>query len=435
MKNIKKCKPLTITIIVFIIMTLLSTTVVCFFARDRKTLAIDKAYYIAESQVSELERALSSYTQVTDTLRVLLVDNNGVINDFDRVAAELYHNDAAFGSIQLAPQGDVQYVYPLAGNEEVFGSIFDDPERREDAEYAKETGKTTLAGPFELYQGGFGIVVRQPIYLEHENEKEFWGFSIVVLNVPEIFDSAHLDTLKNMGYAYELTHINSVSNEKQIIIKSDDKEIKDPVEISFDVPGNTWTFGIAVDGGWLDSDIIWPIAISFFCITVLLSFLCYFLLRIKEVSLHDYLTKLYNGRRMNEVILDYFHRKTPFTVIYLDVDKFKLVNDTYGHSVGDNLLIELANHITSILSKNDTAYRIGGDEFAILLEGNRVPNIVMKELLQKLESPFYIDSQSYYILISYGWASYPDDTQITGDLVKIADQKMYEMKYKKQHHQ
>lgn len=120
-------------------------------------------------------------------MKLLIVDSNGNINDFDRVAHQLYNDDNTFRSIQLAPQGDVQYVYPLEGNEGAFGNIFEDPERATEAKKARDTGETTLAGPFELYQSGKGIVVRQPIYLEENGENNFWGFAIVVLNVPEIF--------------------------------------------------------------------------------------------------------------------------------------------------------------------------------------------------------------------------------------------------------
>lgn len=74
----------------------------------------------------------------------------------------------------------MKYVYPLEENDEAFSDIFEDPDRRTEAEYARDTGERTLAGPFELYQSGPGIVIRQPIYLEQDGVKDFWGFSIVV---------------------------------------------------------------------------------------------------------------------------------------------------------------------------------------------------------------------------------------------------------------
>ena len=91
------------------------------------------------------------------------------------ILIELHINYIMIRSIQLAPQGDVQYVYPLEGNEGAFGNIFEDPERATEAKKARDTGETTLAGPFELYQSGKGIVVRQPIYLEENGENNFWG--------------------------------------------------------------------------------------------------------------------------------------------------------------------------------------------------------------------------------------------------------------------
>ena len=218
---IKKHKPFIAAILIFMIMSILSFFILYGVINDKVAAAKEKIHYFTEAQVSQLDRVLSSYIQTAETLKLLIVDSNGNINDFDRVAHQLYNDDNTFRSIQLAPQGDVQYVYPLEGNEGAFGNIFEDPERATEAKKARDTGETTLAGPFELYQSGKGIVVRQPIYLEENGENNFWGFAIVVLNVPEIFDSVHLDSFENMGYEYQLWRIDPDNNKKQIILKSD----------------------------------------------------------------------------------------------------------------------------------------------------------------------------------------------------------------------
>ena len=93
-----------------------------------------------------------------------------------RKAERLYEHAPAIRSLQLAPDGIVTYVYPLEGNENAFGSLFDHPERRAEAEYARDTGKMTLSGPYGLSQGGLGLVARKPIYLDNEGrEHTFWG--------------------------------------------------------------------------------------------------------------------------------------------------------------------------------------------------------------------------------------------------------------------
>ena len=220
-----------------------------------------RSYLQLAASTFQLDRVLSSYIQTAETLKLLIVDSNGNINDFDRVAHQLYNDDNTFRSIQLAPQGDVQYVYPLEGNEGAFGNIFEDPERATEAKKARDTGETTLAGPFELYQSGKGIVVRQPIYLEENGENNFWGFAIVVLNVPEIFDSVHLDSFKNMGYEYQLWRIDPDNNKKQIILKSDHELLDDTINLSFEVPGNTWTLSVSPINGWVRSSDLMPVII------------------------------------------------------------------------------------------------------------------------------------------------------------------------------
>lgn len=435
MKKIRRYRPIIIAVIVFIVMSVASTVLLHFFIRNSKNDALEKAKYVAESQVSELERALSSYIQAADTLRILIVDSNGKINDFDRTAQQLYQDDPAYRSIQLAPDGNVQYVYPLEGNEDAFGDLFDDPDRKTEAEYARDTGEITLAGPFELYQGGMGIVVRQPIYLEQNGGQQFWGFAIVVLNVPEIFDMAQLDSLERIGYQYELSRIHPDTGKKQVILNSTEEELNDPVKLSFDVPGSTWTFCVSCTDGWVKRSVMTTIFICLMCITFLMAFLVYALLRIEvqrvtitEISLHDNLTELYNDRKMYDIIRKLTEDKTSFTMIYMDIDRFKSVNDTYGHGVGDLLLRKMAAFILSVLNVGDYAFRIGGDEFVILLKETENSKEVMQSLEKSIESPVMIGEYSIKTSISYGWAEYPQETEDIEELMKLADARMYEMK-------
>ena len=124
-----------------------------------------------------------------------------------------------FAAYRWPPKGVVKYVYPVKGNEEAFGNLFTDPGRKEEAEYAKDTGNMTIAGPFELYQGGMGVVVRRPIFLTQNNQKSFWGFAIAVMDVPEIFDKAGLQELKKEGYLYQISRIME-DGSKQLIAGS-----------------------------------------------------------------------------------------------------------------------------------------------------------------------------------------------------------------------
>ena len=103
------------------------------------------------------------------------------------------------GSIQLAPGGNVTEIYPLEGNEAGLGDLMSDPKRGPVVNYGKEHNLVTMQGPFDLWQGGKGIAIRNPVFLNDENGNEvFWGFTVVIIKVPEIFEGT-LNTLSSFG--------------------------------------------------------------------------------------------------------------------------------------------------------------------------------------------------------------------------------------------
>lgn len=437
MKRIKKHKIIWIPLIVLLILAMISCAYMKIYMTDKYNTTVEKTNYLVEAQVSELQRCLSSYIQATDTLRILIVDSQGKINDFDKVAKELYNNDQAFRSIQLAPKGNVTYVYPLKGNEEAFGDIFDDPERKTEAEYARDTGETTLAGPFDLYQGGLGIVIRQPIYLDSNDKKTFWGFSIVVLNIPQIFESANLKSLNNLGYHYQLWRIHPDTNEKQIIIGTQNESLDHPIENSFHVPGSTWTFSISPKEGWFNWNEAIINIVACACVSILVPILCYVILRFNEqkklmegISNHDYLTGLYNARKMYQILQDLQAQNQTFTLIYMDLNKFKSVNDQYGHLVGDELLRAVAARTQKII-QTDYVFRIGGDEFAMILLSDQDIDTISQALQQEISKPMELMKNVIYCpSISFGYATYSKEMEGIEELIRVADERMYDMKHK-----
>ncbi|MCF6204365.1 MAG: EAL domain-containing protein [Methylococcaceae bacterium] len=115
-------------------------------------------------------------------------------------------------------------------------------------------------------------------------------------------------------------------------------------------------------------------------------------------------------------------------VIFLDLDRFKEVNDTFGHEVGDELLCETATRLKSCLRKSDMVARLGGDEFIIILANlNETHNIdrVALDLINQLSKPFKINDEEIYVSASLGISLYPNDTRSAEGLIKYADQAMY----------
>ena len=118
-------------------------------------------------------------------------------------------------------------------------------------------------------------------------------------------------------------------------------------------------------------------------------------------------------------------------LLFLDLDKFKEVNDTLGHSMGDLLLVEAAQRISSCVREADTVARLGGDEFIVILselEGAGNIERVAKNILKKLAEPFQLENEKTYVSASMGITLYPDDATGVEELLKDADQAMYAAK-------
>lgn len=142
----------------------------------------------------------------------------------------------------------------------------------------------------------------------------------------------------------------------------------------------------------------------------------------------DGLTGLFNERYFSSVLHRKEQKKLPFVLYYLDLDHFKPVNDTYGHDMGDKLLKAVAERLLKCIRSNDFAFRIGGDEFALIISAEMEDSLCMQtkmRIVQSLLLPYEIDGKTLHIGASYGYAVYPLETEDTGKIRILADQRMY----------
>jgi len=156
---------------------------------------------------------------------------------------------------------------------------------------------------------------------------------------------------------------------------------------------------------------------------------------------HDALTDLPNRLlfkdRAHQAILQARRQKEQVAVLFLDLDDFKLVNDTLGHAAGDNLLCLVGERLQASLRQEDTVARQGGDEFLILLpklSSEQQAAQVVQKLLEMLAAPFQISEQEIYITASLGIAIYPVDGEDPEDLIRHADMAMYQAKAEGSNH-
>lgn len=202
----------------------------------------------AKIYTGRLAEDIKTGIDVTNTLEQVLINGDGRINDFPRLAKNM-HADY-IQSIQLAPAGVVTEIYPAEGNEEGLGNLIDrEDERGISCRYARDNDVIITQGPFELRQGGSGIAVRNPVYLEQANgQKTFWGFTIVILRVPELFAST-VAALSELGYDYRLSKTVLPTDPRfQEVYSSSTAPPENAPTFIFAVGDSKWHLQLATDG-------------------------------------------------------------------------------------------------------------------------------------------------------------------------------------------
>jgi diguanylate cyclase (GGDEF)-like protein/PAS domain S-box-containing protein len=150
---------------------------------------------------------------------------------------------------------------------------------------------------------------------------------------------------------------------------------------------------------------------------------------------HDMLTKLPNRTlfkdRLEQTIIDAKRNHKRFALLFIDLDQFKKINDSLGHHVGDEVLIEAAKRLKSALREEDTLSRLGGDEFTIILKDIEKPQnaaTVAQKIINKMSKPINVSLHKLHISASIGIALYPTDSKNLDNLIKYADAAMYRAK-------
>ncbi|HYC43871.1 MAG TPA: EAL domain-containing protein [Burkholderiales bacterium] len=153
------------------------------------------------------------------------------------------------------------------------------------------------------------------------------------------------------------------------------------------------------------------------------------------VASHDALTGLFNrsmfSQRLQQALAQAHRHERRLAVLFIDLDGFKLINDTLGHDAGDVLLADLAVRLREVMREGDTLGRMGGDEFVVLIEGYREDTQLLevaRKVLETVAQPFLLRDGSYNVTASIGIAAYPQDGHDAAELLKNADIAMYRAK-------
>lgn len=260
---------------------------VCGQLLNRNTVNEEKmrAAFTAETTVNRIRSQLNRYLDVSEFFQNIIESGHQMDSkEFQALSQMISDDSQIIKAIELAPDGVVKDIYPLKGNEAAFGiDMLNNPARKYEANLAMKSGQYTIAGPYELNQGGLGSLLFEPIYItDKSGEKSFWGFSILVLDWNRFLEELELDKLTDASYCYQMWKKDGNSGKKTIIAQGEDAIHKGAVQISCKVPNDTWYFEIIPHTGWVtvkQQALVFLVAVS---IAVLATAICYLMLHRKQ---------------------------------------------------------------------------------------------------------------------------------------------------------
>ena len=249
-----------------------------------------KAAYTAESTISRIEVQLNRYLAESDLVKKSIEEGLTISDKQFATLSRLMQDEEDIIKVhEIAKDGIVSQIYPMEGNEDVIGlNMIENPERKKEARLARDSGEYTIAGPFELVQGGNGVLLFDPVYrTDAEGCKKFWGFSILVMDWRKFIKKMELDQLEDAGYHYQIWK-KGTDDERIVIAQCDNLQETDTLEVACTVPNDTWYFEIVPENGWVTmTQKLWGLFISVMTALIVMIIYLQFKMRRYRDALHE----------------------------------------------------------------------------------------------------------------------------------------------------
>ncbi len=393
----------------------------------------------ASATRAQLESELNATLYITSGLVGYITINPKLVGtrDVNKVLQTLFNSGRHLRNIGLAPNNVLTHVYPLEGNEGALGLKYENhPAQWPAVKRAIETHNTVLAGPVKLVQGGTGLISRTPVFLE---DGSYWGILSLVIDIDSLLQAAGISGHSD-GMIFALRGKDGMGQDGTIFLGNDNIFEQNPIILDISIPGGKWQMASMPANGWgnkLQHLTYFRIvaAIVSLLLTTMLWVIVIDRRAIKHIALHDSLTGLANRRlfdeRLNYTLLQKQRHQQTFTLLAIDLDRFKPINDRHGHKAGDMVLHEVAKRMSSVVRQEDTVARVGGDEFMIILpatESIHGAQIVAEKIRQALREPFFFQDNKFSLSASIGISIYPKDGGSSDALLRAADKAMYHEK-------
>ncbi|WP_432472964.1 putative bifunctional diguanylate cyclase/phosphodiesterase [Amphritea sp. HPY] len=407
---------------------------------------------VAQAQADLIERRLSRSMLATNFLAHTVIENGGSAPKFEYHARRLIETLGGISNLQLAPDGIVSSIYPLAGNEKAIGhNILEHDARRDEAWQAINENRTIMAGPFELIQGGVAVIGRRPVTIRDDTGEHFWGFACALIFLDELISATDLPVLEDKGYRFSLHHNSSAGRGESFYRTANWPSVpnnEQQVEHRVQIPGSSWSLVVSKDYPLIPSYITG--ALLSVLLAGLVSLLVYRILhqpellqqklresraKLEHLSFYDILTGLANRKLFKQELLrlneDNQHSQQGAVLLYMDLSGFKRINDSYGRKAGDQVLIEVSQRLRSGVRANDMVARLGADEFAILLKNvksTQGARRIAESLQFAIGQSYLLEQQEVQISACVGITMLPADNPDAGCWLQNADLALYAAK-------
>ncbi len=383
------------------------------------------------------ERELNAVLFLSNGLAGYLTVSHDRLNadEIRAIQAELHRGSRNVRNFAIAEGTVIRWVYPLAVNEKAIGFDYSRSESQwPGVKRAIDDRRGTLLGPVRLVQGGTGLIYRYPVFVK----EKYWGMLSTVIDVDGFLRSA-FEAVANERYEFAVAVHEGNGSPKVFWGNPALFQSPETTLLEADVPNGKWVYAVRQKEARLGQLLDLSLRLLGWIIALLLGLTMYLLLKsrveLAQLALFDTLTNLPNRRlledRLHQAVSR--HARRPASrcgLLFIDLDKFKVINDTHGHKAGDVVLQTVAQRIREEVRAGDTVARWGGDELVVVVEETDTAKIeqLVARLRELITATIDFDGTALHVGVSVGIAIFPDDASSSTKLLKIADQRMYDDK-------
>ncbi|MDD2371529.1 MAG: diguanylate cyclase [Firmicutes bacterium] len=333
------------------------------------------------------------YVAFENRVQSFIMNNSTLLNGFTAYIEtfDSYSDDDIYRYLNNLLVGRMYYIsnvgivkdttilwnYPFDNNKKAIGvDLTTIPNQISSINKVRETLQSNFDGPVDLVQGGKGYIIRSPIV----KEGKYWGVASIVLDsekLVELFDSYAKEN--NIKVA-----IFNKNNGGSLVYGDENIKNQTPLIFHSNFIYNDWTFCVLPEDNSLNSNlsVILLITITGLIIGSFITYRSYNIFKsheeirrkniiLKKTSVRDKLTQIYNRSYLDAILVEEIHladkNESSLSIIYFDLDFFKYINDTHGHTLGDTVLKGITVLVKESLRNSDVFARWGGDEFAIIM--------------------------------------------------------------------